>query len=87
MLTESTTIYVYGSNDCGTAETSFDVTINEGTVNTVMPTPLKVCSFTLGNAIFDLQPAIDQIQEMNEEAVTITIHEAYEDAVENINSR
>lgn len=86
MLTESTTIYVYGSNDCGTAETSFDVTINEGTVNTVMPTPLKVCSFTLGNAIFDLQPAIDQIQEMNEEAVTITIHEAYEDAVENTNT-
>lgn len=86
MITESTTIYVYGSNDCGTDETSFNVTINAGTVNTAMPTPLKVCSFTLGNAIFDLQPAIDQIQGMNEEAVTITFHETYEDAVENTNA-
>lgn len=87
ILTESTTIYVYGSNDCGTAETSFDVTINPGTVNTAIPVPLKVCDPTFtGTTTFDLQPAIEQIQEMNEVEITISVHESYEDAIDNSNA-
>ena len=86
VLTVSTTVYVYESNDCGTEEASFEVTINEGSVNTTDLAPLKVCDPTFtGTAIFDLQPSIQQIQDMNETEVTVTVHETYEDAVYNMN--
>lgn len=82
LITVSTTLYIYVSNACGTDETTYTVTVNEGGVAIAPLDPLYECDDNAdGMATFNLEAFMVQLIATYPEISGVTFYETYDDAL------